>query len=280
MLVNQIYKQYLFSLSFLYDKEEAVRITEWIFEEVLSVHFTQVKYHFNQVLTDSQLSILNEQLMRLKNAEPVQYVLGYAFFMDLKLSVNKHVLIPRPETEELVALILKENKDFSGSLMDVGTGSGCIALSLSKGWPQGKIFASDVLKDSLEVAKENAEGLHLPCTFIHDSILDPVFEKYPMLDIIVSNPPYIVKEEQDQMHDNVLKHEPHLALFVSHSPLEFYDAILQVAIKKLNKGGVVYFELNPLFAQDVLQLSRDLGFNHVKLHKDVSGKIRFLSCSR
>lgn len=265
-------------MSSLYDVDEATLISEWIFEDVLNVHFSEVKNHLNDDLTDEQQGILTERLVRLMQSEPVQYVLGYAYFMDLKLNVNSNVLIPRPETEELVDLIIKQNSTFKGTVLDIGTGSGCIALSLNKKLMGSTVYASDISNDAIYIANKNAADNHLQCQFIQDSILDPDLAKYPDVDMIVSNPPYIEKKEIMEMHDNVLKYEPHLALFANEHPLEFYIAILKFTRHKLSKQGRIYLELNPIYADDTALLFSNAGFQQVQIHNDLSGKKRFLSC--
>jgi len=278
MLVGENFKHYILSLSSLYDVDEATRISEWVFEDVLNVHFSEIKNHLNDDLTDKQQKKLTERLIRLMQSEPVQYVLGYAYFMDLTLNVNKNVLIPRPETEELVDLVIKRNPSLKGIVLDIGTGSGCIALSLSRKLKSSTVYASDVSKDAIYIANKNATDNHLQCQFIHDSILYPDLDKYPDVDLIVSNPPYIEKKESLEMHDNVLKHEPHLALFANDHPLEFYSAILKFAQHKLSEQGSVYLELNPVYADDVATLFSNAGFAAIQIHNDLSGKKRFLSC--
>lgn len=278
MLVDEIFKRCISSLSPLYDTDEATRITEWVFEDILNIHFSEVKNHLNDDLTDRQQKKLTDRLVRLMQSEPVQYVLGYSYFMDLKLNVNKNVLIPRPETEELVDLVIKQNPSFKGTVVDIGTGSGCIALSLSKKLKGATVYASDVSEDAICIASKSSAENQLSCQFIHDSILNPDLDKYPNVDLIVSNPPYIEKKESVEMHDNVLKHEPHLALFANEHPLEFYTAILKFAQHKLTKQGSVYLELNPVYANDVAALFSNAGFALVQIHDDLSGKKRFLSC--
>ena len=196
-------------------------------------------------------------LERLKTAEPVQYILGYAWFLDYKIKVNKDVLIPRPETEELVTQLLYNNKKFTGTILDIGTGSGCIAITIKRLLPEAKIFAVDVSAAALNVAKQNAKDNKCEINFIEDDILNPDFKKYPdKVDIIISNPPYISEKEKEEMHANVLKYEPHLALFTDDDSLQFYKAILSFAKKKLKKQGELYLELNSEYAEAVFDLYR------------------------
>lgn len=214
----------------------------------------------------------------MKNENPIQQILGKADFYGLKFYVNEHVLIPRPETEELVDLIIKENKDFNPAILDIGTGSGCIPISLRKNIPNAMVSSIDVSEKALEVAKKNAEWNQVEINFILDDILNPSKEIAPnSFDIIVSNPPYIRISEKEEMSNNVLKYEPHLALFVyNDDPLLFYKKIADVALKGLKPQGKIYFEINENFGAECKQMLENKGFKNVVLVKDLSNKNRIL----
>ncbi len=210
---------------------------------------------------------------------PIQYILGETEFYGLSFCVNEDVLIPRPETEELVDLILKSNKTEDLTLLDVGTGSGCIPISLKYNRESWNITSIDISDKALIVAQDNAVEHNTDILFVHDSILLPekiVGEKY---DVIVSNPPYITEAEKSKMHDNVLKHEPHLALFVdNYTPLVFYKAILTYAKTHLNDKGKVYFEINEHFGSEMKRLCLEMGFSNIYLRKDLSDRDRIVVC--
>lgn len=210
---------------------------------------------------------------------PIQHIIGETVFYGLDFHVNSSVLIPRPETEELVDLILGENKNEALTVLDIGTGSGCIPISLKVNRESWKVKSMDVSEDALQVAHDNAIRNGVDVAFVRDSIFLPEHLVNESYDIIVSNPPYITEDEKKLMSPNVLDHEPHLALFVSNrDPLVFYRAILHLAKDRLNNNGKVYFEINEYFGNQMISLCSELGFDQVCLHKDLSGKDRMISC--
>lgn len=244
----------------------------------LSSNFTDSEKRFLlQYIEKEKSSIpLDEIISRLNQGEPIDYILGYTYFYGLKIGVNSHTLIPRPETEELVELIINENisKD-SMKILDIGTGSGCIALALKYNLPTSTITAIDVSQEAIEKAKENSKNLNLEIDFKLVNILDESqWNQLGEYDIIVSNPPYISVEEKKDMSDSVLDFEPHLALFVEQDPLIFYKKILEFAKTHLSKNGKVYFETSQLN-----QLEEFKGYD-IKKIKDLSGNWRFLKCSK
>lgn len=246
--------------------------------------------HANEV--EKWNSVLNE----LKQEKPIQYILGETEFYGLRFLVNENTLIPRPETEELVDLILKtisptsNNQHQSPSIIDLGTGSGCIAISLAKNIPNSKVYALDVSEKALEIAKKNAELNEVEVNFINKSILDIEDFKFSttnnqqsitFFDIIVSNPPYVRNLEKQEIKKNVLEYEPHLALFVEdNDALLFYRKIAQLAQKNLTKSGKLYFEINQYLGKETTELLENLGFQNIKLIKDIYGNDRMISCDR
>lgn len=230
-------------------------------------------------LDPQQQQQLDEILTRLRQQEPVQYILGKTKFFGLPFKVNPSVLIPRQETEELVAWVLEDVKAKVGArVLDVGTGSGCIPIALKKRRPAFEVHAVDVSPAALQTAHENANLNKVEITFHEGDILDEqAWEPFPKYDIIVSNPPYIIEEERALMPAQVLEHEPALALFTGNDdPLRFIKAIAKFATKKLKPGGLLYFELNEFHAEASAAAVEALGFSKVELRSDLNGKLRML----
>lgn len=219
---------------------------------------------------------------KIANKEPVQYITGIAFFYELSFLVTPDVLIPRPETEELVYQILHEpflQKD-DISIIDIGTGSGCIPISLKYKMNNWKVSATDVSEKALAVAQKNAIRHGIGVEFIHHDILDEKsWQTLPSFDVIVSNPPYIMESEKTLMPDHVLEWEPHLALFPGKNPLLFYETIADFGLIHLNKNGMLFFEINEFFGQVTLDLLLSKGYENVLLIKDMSGKDRMVSAT-
>ncbi|GAB1857749.1 peptide chain release factor N(5)-glutamine methyltransferase [Flavobacteriaceae bacterium MHTCC 0001] len=226
--------------------------------------------------------IIFEALEQLKHQKPIQYILGKTEFFGLPFKVSRDVLIPRPETEELVSWILDEvNKNKPIRILDVGTGSGCIAVTLAKHLPNAAVFALDVSKDALKIAHENAKINSVDVTFVEADILrDSAIKFIPQIlkfDIIVSNPPYVRHLEKDLMNPNVLRNEPHLALFVEdNDPLLFYNAITSFAIKHLKHNGQLFFEINEYLGKETVNSMKQRGFETIALKKDIFGKDRMV----
>lgn len=237
---------------------------------------------------DYDLSVINTKpilnaLELLKAQKPIQYILGETEFYGLMFKVNKNTLIPRPETEELVGWVIKDcvGKEKEVKILDIGTGSGCIAISLAKNLPKAKVFALDVSREALEVAKENAKLNAVDVEFVEASILDIPYSEYVLkphaFDIIVSNPPYVRNLEKELMQPNVLENEPHLALFVENeNPLQFYKVITDFAIKKLNKQGCLFFEINEYLGKEMIHLLSTSHFRNIKLKQDIFKKDRMI----
>jgi release factor glutamine methyltransferase len=219
---------------------------------------------------------LKEALERLRHHEPVQYVVGKALFLDREFRVAPGVLIPRPETEELVQWILEEKEQPNPVIWDIGTGSGCIAVSLALALPGAKVFGTDFSESALQIAQANADALHADVTFIHSDILLEA-PALPAPYIIVSNPPYIPAGERTTMHANVTKHEPESALFVPDAdPLLFYRRIAEVAKDALAPYGRLYFEIHEKRGAEVKQLLEQLGYQNVEIKRDMQGKDRMV----
>ncbi len=223
-------------------------------------------------------------LSELISQRPIQYILGETEFCGLPFKVSEDVLIPRPETEELVQWIVDAHNNVNSSVLDIGTGSGCIAISIAKQILNSKVYALDVSEEALNLARQNAVLNNAIIEFIHADILNPQFIdsglKQTKFDIIVSNPPYIRELEKAQMAPNVLDNEPHLALFVEDdTPLLFYEKIMIFAKDKLNKSGVLYFEINENYGQEICNLLKRENFDNVELKKDIYGKDRMIKAT-
>ncbi|MCB0509877.1 MAG: peptide chain release factor N(5)-glutamine methyltransferase [Bacteroidetes bacterium] len=266
-------------LASIYSPSEAKKLIQILAEERLNL--SKAALLSPQVLIkEEDLIRLEKDLERLLAHEPLQYILGKAWFFNLELEVNNSVLIPRPETEELVAWILEDKAKFN-SLLDIGTGSGCIPISIAVNTKETQISALDISFDALEIAQKNAEKYQEKITFIQADILDEsTWTKLGNFDVIVSNPPYIPVKEKAKMHPNVLDYEPHLALFVQNSEaLIFYEKIASFALKHLHKNGILYLECNEFNALDLQELIKKIGFSKIELKQDLQGKNRMLKAS-
>jgi release factor glutamine methyltransferase len=228
-------------------------------------------------LTLGETSALNTIIDRINKNEPVQYILGKAHFFGQEFEVNPAVLIPRPETEFLVEEVLKSNSNTPGKILDIGTGSGCIAITLAKNLPQKTVIAFDISDDALQVASKNAKQLGANVTFHHVDILTSEID-FQELEFIVSNPPYVAASEKHAMNRNVLDHEPHLALFVpENDPLIFYNAIAQKGLSALKSGGRIVVEINERFGKEVCDIFIQAGFTNATVIKDLQNKDRIVS---
>lgn len=282
MLYAEAFNQLKSKLERIYDQREAYNIASYIFEDI----FHEGRpLETENVLTPIQVQIYLGIEMRLMAHEPWQYITGEADFYGLKFAVNNAVLIPRPETEELVYWILQNHQKTEEPLriLDIGTGSGCIALTLAKKIPKVEIHALDLSAKALEVAAQNAEQLRVEATFWELDILDEQsWEQLPEFDLIVSNPPYIGPKEAPTLAFNVLKHEPKMALFTeTENTLEFYQKITEVAqTRHLKPKGWIYFELSSLYAKEVQAYVKAEGLEKVELQKDLQGQARMLRAQK
>jgi len=220
------------------------------------------------------------QLIELKKHTPFQYVIGETEFYGLNFFVNENVLIPRPETEELIEWILQDNPNFSGKMLDIGTGSGCIPITLKKHITNAEIYALDFSEKALQTAQNNAGFHQTEIEFIQMDFLNFDENKLPKLDIIISNPPYIAESEKSEMHENVLKFEPNSALFVpDQNPLIFYQKIAEFAQMNLNPNGQIYLEINQKLGLETENIFKNLGYE-TELRKDISGNYRMIKARK
>lgn len=268
------YRELWRTLEPLYGNGEARAITDYVLDVCFGLSKADILCGAVEEMTAEKTAELNKIFGHLTEGEPVQYVLGRAEFCGRWFSVRPGVLIPRPETEELCAWITADSKA-SGSpkVLDIGTGSGCIAITLQLDMPESKVTAWDISADALDVARENAQQLGANVNFVKLDALNAKPEGE--WDVIVSNPPYICEKEKKDMAVNVLEHEPHTALFVPDAdPLLFYRAITRLAVQTLSKGGRLYFEINPIYADDTCHMMRAEGMTAVELRSDMYGKQR------
>ena len=283
--LSDLYEFYKTELSLIYDEGELYSIFELVCEKYLNYSKSQVTYHFEENINQSNLINIYNAGVELKKGTPIQYILKEAFFYDLIFNVSNAVLIPRPETEELVDLIIKSqiaNNPKPIAILDIGTGSGCIPITLKKHLPQAKVFGIDISEQALEVAKSNAIKNDVDVKFIKEDILSNFLILKSNFSIIVSNPPYVLNSEAQQMDARVLEHEPHLALFVEdNDPIIFYKRIIDLCDKYLEEKGWLFFELNPMYAIDVKNYANDSKiFNFTEILSDMSGKQRFLKAQK
>jgi release factor glutamine methyltransferase len=283
MILKEIKHIFHKELDVLFGADEVNNFFNIIIKYYLNLERIALVLEPNLTINKDEEQPLFEALSRLKNEEPVQYIIGETEFYGLPFKVNMHTLIPRPETEELVNLIIEQSRNQNSKLkiLDIGTGTGCIAISLAKNIPHAKVYALEVSEDALEVAKYNAEMNATNVTFIQDNILNPCHAEMVLahheFDIIVSNPPYVRNLEKEEINNNILNYEPHLALFVpDENPLKFYNAISEYAVNNLTKNGLLFFEINQYLGQETKQLLADFGFTNIELIKDVFGKDRML----
>lgn len=278
------YKKYFFdSLQDIQDEQE-IESFFFILTEYLH-HLKRVDVALNPdfEISDAAIEKWNAILSELQQEKPIQYIIGEAWFYGLRFEVNENTLIPRPETEELVEWIIESQKSKVQSqkleILDIGTGTGCIPISLKTNLPQANVSAIDVSEQALEVAKRNAVSNNVEVNFIQANILE-VEDLNQHFDIIVSNPPYVRNLEKQEIKKNVLDYEPHLALFVEDTDaLLFYRKIAQLALKNLSPNGLLFFEINQYLGNETVELLENLGFKNIELKKDMFGNNRMIKCS-
>ena len=290
MLLKNYKTTFLQELSSLYEEQEIESFFYIILEKLHGLKRIDLALNPQTVMDGAHLKQWKNIVSELKKQRPVQYILGETTFYGLSFLVNENTLIPRPETEELVELIIEstnyELRNTKLKVLDIGTGSGCIAISLAKHLPTSEVYAIDVSEEALDTAKKNAELNKVAIDFISTNILDVVtlsavagLDK--QFDIIVSNPPYVRNLEKAEIKPNVLEYEPHLALFVEDTDaLLFYRKIAELAIKNLNPNGKLYFEINQYLGKETVELVKSFGFKNVKLIKDIYGNDRIISCKK
>ena len=269
-------------LNSIYPLKEILSIYSILLEHRVNISKVEAALYPEKVIESHQLL---EDLKRLKKAEPVQYVLGIAPFRNLELKVTPDVLIPRPETEELVELIIHDpalNKGDNLQILDIGTGSGAIAIALKHEFPEADLYATDFSIQALQVAKANAEKYNLEIHWIHHDILkDPIEDLPQSVDIVVSNPPYVPESNIPLLHPNVTQYEPQSALFVpNHDPLLFYKKIIEIGSIILKTNGKLFFETFEEFQKSMKQAFKGFKYEDIQLHNDLNGKFRFLIASK
>lgn len=276
MKIKDYRTQFIQTLTTIYDAAEAESFFYLILEDRLGMKRIDLALEHDREFSGPEIESWNEVLEKLKQYIPIQYIIGKAHFFGLEFEVNPNVLIPRPETEELVQWILSANENKTLKILDIGTGSGCIAISLAKNLPNAEISAIDVSKEALDTAKRNAETNGVKVRFIQKDILE-TDDLEKQFDIIVSNPPYVRNLEKEEIKKNVLDHEPHLALFVDdHDALLFYRKIADLALKHLNENGQLYFEINQYLGKEMMDLLEQKGFQQMELRDDIFGNSRMV----
>lgn len=267
------------ALAGYYSSEEINVFARYLLEKIVGVSSVGLLADWNRTLTAEQQEQFRQMTERLKAYEPIQYILGECYFSGLVFHVRPGVLIPRPETEELVLRIAEEWKGKEARLLDIGTGSGCIAIALADRLPQCKVSAWDISTDALDIARENAVLNNLSIDFQQKNILEePLGESF---DVIVSNPPYVLEGEKEVMEPNVLRYEPAVALFVPDAdPLLFYRRIATLALQALTPEGTLYFEINQAYGKETKELLQTIGFSQVELVQDCFGKDRIIKAKR
>ncbi len=263
----------------IYDIRTIDIFAEILLESYAGILRTEVYMNSETTVNESVLLKINTAVKKLKKEMPIEYIVGYTYFLDFKLSVNPHVLIPRPETEELIGhvkQILNVSKSYK--ILDAATGSGSIAIALKKYHPQSEIFAFDCSEDALEVAKNNSKELNLSVEFYLDNLLDYSHEyTLPLLDAIVSNPPYVRESEKAFMKKNVLDYEPIQALFVpDNNPLIFYKALADLGKKYLKNRALIICEINEALAKETAMIFERKGYRDIGIIKDMNSKERFI----
>ena len=283
-LVRDIRKYYCNQLCSVYDNDEASAMILILLEHYFKITRVKMALEPDMRLSESEMLTFHFAVKDLLKNKPIQYIIGETEFCDLKFKVNENVLIPRPETSELVYKIVNRQQTTDNrqlSILDIGTGSGCIAISLAKRIPNSKVYALDISEKALEVAKENAINNDADVTFIHDDILSLKNKIETKFDIIVSNPPYVRELEKAEMRDNVLNWEPHNALFVSdNDPLIFYRNILEFAKTYLNQDGEIWFEINEYLGKEMTDLCKGYDFSDIEIFKDFRGKERIVKVNK
>ena len=281
------YEELWHRLSSLYGADEAKAIVRWVLDARFGMSFTEILCGKVSKLSADDQTELEKIMLRLEKGEPVQYILGTTDFCGRPFHVSPAVLIPRPETAELSHTIIFSHQTAGKyEILDIGTGSGCIAITLALEMPEAKVTAWDISDDALAIAQENAKVLGADVTFERMDILDISLTSHlspltSQFDLIVSNPPYICNKEKDAMEKNVLEHEPHLALFVpNEDPLRFYRAIAKFATTALKPDGMLYFEINPLYADALVELLSEIPYRDIQLRHDQFGKRRFLKATK
>ncbi|MEM8521491.1 peptide chain release factor N(5)-glutamine methyltransferase [Flavobacterium sp. PL12] len=280
MKIKEYRSSFIQQLTPIFDEEEAESFFYLILEEKHQLKRIDLALQPDLVLSENEINNWNIILEQLKKEIPVQYLLGKTSFYGLDFEVNANVLIPRQETEELVQWIIESSnvkaKSQELKIVDIGTGSGCIAISIAKNIAHSKVFAIDVSENALATAQKNAEINNVVVTFLNKNILETT-DLEQQFDIIVSNPPYVRNLEKQEIKKNVLDNEPHLALFVDdNDALIFYKKIAQLALLNLSENGALYFEINQYLGKEMIELLEEMNFKNVELRKDIYGNDRMI----
>ncbi|MDD4514864.1 peptide chain release factor N(5)-glutamine methyltransferase [Massilibacteroides sp.] len=261
--------------------EEIRSLTHLIMKEVCHLEPHQLILDKDRDLSEAMKGQIKSIVERLLRKEPIQYILGTTVFYGNEFFITPSVLIPRPETEELVDLIVRTEKTEKLNVLDIGTGSGCIAISLANALDHAKVTGIDISEEALSLARSNATRNKAKVSFLSFDVLTEKMYPDHKLDIIVSNPPYVMEKEKEEMKPNVLEYEPHLALFVSnHDPLVFYRAIAEFGLLHLNNSGRIYFEINEALGNETVELLIQKGYRDCILVKDLAGKDRIIKALR
>ena len=272
-MLKKLEKDFKQRIQVIYTADESIVLFKMIISFLLRKNVNSIA---NEELSENQLKNFEQFTNQILTHQPIQYVLGEAYFYHLKFKVNRDVLIPRPETEELVYLIIQEQRNKQAIMIDIGTGSGCIPIALKKNLPLAQISAIDISDSALVLANENAILNRVEVIFSKADALNLVSSEWSQFDVIVSNPPYIAQSEMGMMEENVKAYEPHLALFVTdNDPLIFYDKIGNFALSNLKPNGTLYFEINQQLAHETADLLMKKGF-HTTLIKDINQNYRML----
>lgn len=275
---SQAYYDLRNTLQSIYDEGEATAIAHAMMEHITGDDKLQRLTDKDKLFTAEQQTQFDSYKELLRKATPIQYIIGKTWFMNREFTINESVLIPRPETEELVDWVVKDNAGKSPAIIDIGTGSGCIAVSLKLDLPQSTVTACDISSGALLVARMNASNLNATVEVKHIDFLNPEqVETLGKYDIIVSNPPYIPESEKASIHANVLNHEPHVALFVpTTDALLFYRIIAEFGKTHLNEDGLIYCELDRDYSMQAKELFEAMGYTNVEVRKDMAGNTRML----
>jgi release factor glutamine methyltransferase len=280
MTIDKARKEIVKAILHIYEEREANNIAELLMQNITKLQWSERIVKGNELLTDAQKNLLRSSSLRLQEHEPIQYVINEAWFAGMRFYVDRNVLIPRPETEELVEWVVKDVKPQTSNakLLDVGTGSGCIAIALKKKLPDIEMWACDLNDEALNIARMNADVLGATIDFVPLNFLDPDQRKQlPMVDVIVSNPPYVPQKEKTEMKRNVVEYEPSAALFVpDNDPLIFYKAMAEFGKEKLSKGGCIYAEIHEDLGEQARELFLSMGYMAFQLRKDMQGKNRMI----
>jgi len=278
--MNRITNYIRQSLQDIYPPEEVKALTMLICCDMLCLDALDIYLGKDMILSECKERELENIIFRLQKNEPIQYIRGFAEFDGRRFKVAPGVLIPRPETVELVELVVRENAS-ARRLLDIGTGSGCIAISLDKKLPEAEVEAWDISEDALAIARENNKELAADVTFLQRDVLSDDWEKAPSFDVIVSNPPYVTEAEKKDMDANVLDWEPELALFVpDDDPLRFYRRIADLGRELLLPDGKLYFEINQAYGRETVHILEMNQYHDVRVIRDIFGKERIVTANR